>query len=218
MMAKPFVIHADIIDDINLLEPKKDKNKPEKIPEKKVPKPEIVPEMEEVPKMPLEQKAIPKTNSNEKSKEKKAVDKPRRDAPIHLQSDGTSTYTRNGSIVQLQKNVVITQDDIRLASDQARVLFQSTGKGEKSNTVQTVEVNGKVNLSRFTKDPSERITAKSDKAVFDNQAQKVTMDGNARLWKDGHLIKGDRIVYEIITGMIKVDRAQGVVQPEKAGK
>jgi lipopolysaccharide transport protein LptA len=218
MLAKPFVIHADIIDDINQLEPKKDKNKLENGPEKKVPKPEVVPELDEVPKMPLEQKAVPKASSSEKSKEKKSVDKPRRDAPIHLQSDGTSTYTRNGSIVQLQKNVVITQDDIRLASDEARVLFQSTGKGEKSNTVQTVEVNGKVNLSRFTKDPSERITAKSDKAVFDNEAQKVTMDGNARLWKDGHLIKGDRIVYEIITGMIKVDRAQGVVQPEKAGK
>jgi lipopolysaccharide transport protein LptA len=79
-------------------------------------------------------------------------------------------------------------------------------------------VSGKVNLTRLSKDPTERITAKSDKAIFDNDTQKVTLDGNARLWKDGHLIKGDRIVYEIVTGMIKVDRAQGVVQPEKAGR
>jgi lipopolysaccharide transport protein LptA len=121
-------------------------------------------------------------------------------------------------VVHLQKNVVITQDDIRLQSDEARLLFLPDGKKENNNTVQTVEVNGKVKFSRFAKDPAEQITAKSDKAVFDNETQKVTLDGNARLLKDGHLIKGDRIVYEIVSGMIKVDRAQGVVQPEKASK
>ena len=30
-----------------------------------------------------------------------------------------------------------------------------------------------------------------------------------------NLIKGEKITYEITTGMIKVDRAQGVVQPDK---
>jgi lipopolysaccharide transport protein LptA len=214
-------LRADIIDDINQLEPKKDpKTTPPKPTAKPTPTatptPDLIPEPEELPR-PVTPEARPGGKAPEKSKDKKSV-KARRDAPIHLQSDGTSTYSRNGSVVHLQKNVVISQDDIRLQSDEARVLFSPDGKKENNNTVQTVEVNGKVNLTRLSKDPTERITAKSDKAIFDNNAQKVTLDGNARLWKDGHLIKGDRIVYEIVSGMIKVDRAQGVVQPEKAGR
>ncbi|HET9238896.1 MAG TPA: LptA/OstA family protein [Oligoflexus sp.] len=214
-------LRADIIDDINQLEPKKDQKTPTPKPVPKptptaTPTPDMIPEPEELPR-PITPEAKPGSKAPEKPKDKKSV-KARRDAPIHLQSDGTSTYSRNGSVVHLQKNVVISQDDIRLQSDEARVLFSPDGKKENNNTVQTVEVNGKVNLTRLSKDPAERITAKSDKAIFDNNAQKVTLDGNARLWKDGHLIKGDRIVYEIVSGMIKVDRAQGVVQPEKAGK
>jgi lipopolysaccharide transport protein LptA len=216
----PAVLRADIIDDINQLEPK-----PQKTPQPKptasptptaTPTPDVIPEPEDTAR-PVSPEPRPTGKASDKPKDKKTV-KARRDAPIHLQSDGTSTYSRNGSVVHLQKNVVITQDDIRLQSDEARVLFAPEGRRENNNTVQSVEVNGKVNLTRLSKDPAERITAKSDKAIFDNDSQKVTLDGNARLWKDGHLIKGDRIVYEIVTGMIKVDRAQGVVQPEKAGR
>jgi lipopolysaccharide transport protein LptA len=214
-------LRADIIDDINQLEPKKDPKTPPPKPTAKptptaTPAPDMIPEPEELPR-PMTPEPKSNGKASDKAKDRKTA-KARRDAPIHLQSEGTSTYSRNGSVVHLQKNVVISQDDIRLQSDEARVLFSPDGKKENNNTVQTVEVNGKVNLTRLSKDPAERITAKSDKAIFDNNAQKVTLDGNARLWKDGHLIKGDRIVYEIVTGMIKVDRAQGVVQPEKAGK
>jgi lipopolysaccharide transport protein LptA len=214
-------LRADIIDDINQLEPKKDPKTPPPKPTAKptptaTPAPDMIPEPEELPR-PMTPEPKSNGTASDKAKDRKTA-KARRDAPIHLQSEGTSTYSRNGSVVHLQKNVVISQDDIRLQSDEARVLFSPDGKKENNNTVQTVEVNGKVNLTRLSKDPAERITAKSDKAIFDNNAQKVTLDGNARLWKDGHLIKGDRIVYEIVTGMIKVDRAQGVVQPEKAGK
>lgn len=220
----PVALRADIIDDINQLEPKKEK-KPETKPAVKksptpTPTPDMIPEPEELPRpISPEPKAGTKPSAGaEKSKDSKVAEKTRRDAPIHWQSDGTATYSRNGSVVHLQKNVVITQDDVRLQSDEARVLFSPNGKKENNNSVQTVELNGKVTVNRFTKDPSERITARSDRAIFENETQKVTLDGNARLLKDGHLIKGDRIVYEIVTGMIKVDRAQGVVQPEKAGK
>ncbi|WP_141730736.1 LptA/OstA family protein [Oligoflexus tunisiensis] len=218
-LSVPVTVQADIIDDIDELLPKKDKKTPQPKPTAQPtpsPTPDLIPEPEEQP-MPTSQEPKPNGKAPEKAKDKKTV-QTRRDAPIHLQSEGTSTYSRNGSVVHLQKNVVITQDDIRLQSDEARVLFSPDGKKENNNSVQTVEVNGKVKFSRFSKDPTEQITAKSDKAIFDNEAQKVTLDGNARLLKDGHLIKGDRIVYEIVTGMIKVDRAQGIVQPEKAGK
>ncbi len=218
----PHILRADIIDDINQLEPKKEKPNPNnpapKAPDKKPAPLDLGAEPQESPKPAgPELKPSGKAAGADKSKDKKSVERARRDAPIHLASEGTSTYSRNGAVVHLQKNVVITQDDVRLQSDEAKVLF-TNNKKENNNSVQTVEVNGKVNLSRFAKDPTERVTAKSDRAIFENDTQKVTLDGNARLWKDGHLIRGDRIVYEIITGTIKIDRAQGVVQPEKTGK
>ena len=137
----------------------------------------------------------------------------RRQMPIHLQSEGTSTYSQNGSLVYLQKNVIIIQDDVRIQSDEAKVKL---GQTKDQNTVNSVEMKGRVNLNKYSKDPTERLTAKGDKALFDNQDQVVTLEGNARLWRDGHLIRGDKIIYEILTGLVKVDRVQGVVQPEKA--
>ena len=151
-----------------------------------------------------------KSGSNDKGK----VDtNERRKLPIHLQSEGTSTYSQNGSLVHLEKNVVITQDDVRIQSDEAKVKL---GDKNSDSNVQAVEMKGRVNLNRYSNDPSERITAKGDHAIFDNTSQLVTLEGNARLWRDGHLIRGDKIVYEIETGMVKVDRVQGIVQPDKA--
>lgn len=208
-------LRADIIDSIEELEkPKKqtdpkpsDKKKNEtskESPESQLPLLEVPPELPRPP-----------GGSTPKSSGKGLKRNDRRKVPIHLQSEGTSTYSQNGAMVHLQKNVVITQDDIRLQADEAKVALQA---GKEANAVSSVEMIGKVSMARYSKDPNERISARGDRAVFNNSEQIVTLEGNARLWRDGHLIKGDRIVYEIITGMIKVDRVQGVVQPEKAGK
>ncbi len=218
----PNLLLADIIEDIEQLTPKKPKGQtpPSTQPTSSSPSKPAVTDGNAAEPITQPDKTSQKSKASGEGSDpaKKAGERQRRDAPIHLQSDGTSTYSRNGSVVNLEKNVVITQEDLRLQSEQAKVVLASGEKKAGSNSVETVEVSGKVNLSRFAKDPTERITARSDKALFDNNSQKVTLDGNARLWKDGHLIKGDRIVYEILTGMIKVDRAQGIVQPERASK
>ena len=108
---------------------------------------------------------------------------------------------------------MITQEDVRLQSDQAKVKIQ---KGGAADGVSSAEMIGRVKVARSSKDPAQRMTAQGDRAFFDNAGQIVTIDGNARLWRDGHLIEGDRIVYEIISGTVKVDKVKGIVQPEKA--
>ena len=59
------------------------------------------------------------------------------------------------------------------------------------------------------------MVAHGDKAVFYNAQQKVKLIGNARLYRGGDLMKGSKITYDIQTGMVIVDKAQGVVQPEE---
>jgi len=156
------------------------------------------------PSRPNDPKVRPKTREQ------------RQRAPVHFQNAGMTTYSKDRATVLLQNSVVITQDDMRLESDDAKITLQPSGTAEGG--VKTALLTGKVSISRSSSDPSERMNAKSERAIFDNQAQTVALEGNARLWREGNLIKGDRIIYEVTTGMIKVDKAQGVVQPERMKK
>lgn len=229
--------YADIITDIELLDkekkPDKDKEKKqekgqesEPAAKSKTPKahdpgappaeaarppPALIPE-------PMEEVILPPRSAGKASdpKGRAKTKEQRQRAPVHLQSNGTSTYSKDRSMVVLQKDVVITQDDMRLESEEAKITLQPSGAAESG--VKNALLSGGVSISRYSADPSERMNAKSEKAVFDNLAQTVALEGNARLWRDGNLIKGDRIVYEVTSGMIKVDKAQGVVQPERMKK
>ncbi len=234
-------LRADIIDDINELDmpKKKSKNSEETTSEnseatesdsgvKTGDTPPLSPKAPQgktpsvVDKVPVPVKAESSSNkasetgpSNTKSNPAgtKAEREARKKIPVYLSSEGTSTYSQNGSFVNLQKNVVITQDDIKIQANEANLRMS-----KQSGGVSEAEMMGKVSLVRSSKDPAERISAQGDRALFENEQQLVTLEGNARLLRDGHLVKGDRIIYEIVTGMVKVDRVQGVVRPERAEK
>lgn len=235
----PTVLRADIIDDISELEKPKKKSNTE---EEEGQSPEASGENIEAPKTrepaapargstrspvpgSAPEKGAPSSKSSspnkateaEDQKETTAANKAEREArrklPIHLASEGTSTYSQNGSFVHLEKNVIITQDDIRIQANEAKIKM-----AKESGGVDVAEMLGKVSLVRSSKDPGERINAYGDRALFENDSQLVTLEGNARLLRDGHLVKGDKIIYEIVTGMVKVDRVQGVVRPERADK
>lgn len=133
-------------------------------------------------------------------------------SPIRLKSDGKSTYTKNGRLIQLNENVVISQDQLRLQADDAKVHLAEEGA---DNNVEKVEINGNVRVSNFSDIPEEKVSARGDRAFFINKNRTITLVGNARLWKGGHLIKGKQITYDVDTGVITVDKAEGVVKPEE---
>ncbi|RYZ51270.1 MAG: hypothetical protein EOP07_21620, partial [Proteobacteria bacterium] len=173
-------------------------------------KPQLIPEpVDEVIAPPKPTKPVdPKQVAKNKAARQKA--------PVHWQSKGTTTGSKDLSTITLKDDVIITQSDMRLESDEAKVTFQP--KGSPETGVKTAFLTGKVAITRYSDDPSERMNAKSDKATFDNQAQVVTLDGNARLWRDGGLVQGDRITYEVASGQVRIDKARGVVQPERMKK
>jgi lipopolysaccharide transport protein LptA len=173
-------------------------------------KPQLIPEpVDEVIAPP---KPVKPVDPKQVAKNKAA----RQKAPVHWQSKGTTTGSKDLSTITLKDDVIITQSDMRLESDEAKVTFQPKGSAETG--VKTAFLTGKVAITRYSEDPTERMNAKSDKATFDNQAQVVTLDGNARLWRDGGLVQGDRITYEVASGQVRIDKARGVVQPERMKK
>ena len=135
--------------------------------------------------------------------------KPRK-SPIKINSSGTSTFSKKKNLIVLKKDVVITQEDLRLESDEAKIYIRQEN-GEE--VVDRAVLNGGVHVSKFDSDESKMVKARGDKATFFNQRQVVELDGHARLWKGGHLIKGKKIIYDLKSGMISVDEARGVVQP-----
>ncbi len=229
-------LKADIITDIEEIDKEKEAKKPEKkkkaepskaeatkangtskaksAPSLEAQEPELqntIPEPAPTEASPASQGKAPALKSAKgKTKEQ------RQKAPVHWKSEGTTTYSQDRSTITLSKNVMITQDDLRLQSDEAKVTFMPKNSGESG--VKLAVLDGKVDIARYSTDPSERMNAKSDRATFDNQQQVVTLDGNARLWRAGDLVRGERIIYDLTSGMIKIDKAQGVVQPDRTKK
>ncbi len=181
--------------------------------QKNEPKP--LPQKEETPaKAPVKGGAAPKKETAPGAEKKPAAkkQKPTSKEPIRLKSEGRSTYSRDGGIIHLVKNVVITQAELRFQADEAKVHLNQSHQNEEDN-VDRVEVIGNVQIAKFSDDPNEKLTAKGERAFFYNEKRKVVLIGNARLWRGGHLVKGKQISYDLDTGMITVDRAEGVVKP-----
>ena len=145
------------------------------------------------------------------TKKKKVVEKNGFREPIRLKSDGKSIYSRDGGMIHLAENVELTQANLRLQADQAKVFLDQEDSG---NSVSKVEIFGNVHISKNDDDPKERMTARGEKAYFFNEQRQVTLVGNVRLWRGGQLIKGKKITYHLETGMVIVDQASGVVNPE----
>lgn len=187
----------------------KDTAKPTEI--KKPPLPDDEAVKEEKPPTPPPKRKEPTKDGKAAAKKKNE-----KKEPIRLKSDGKSTYSRNGGLIHLERNVVITQGDLRFQADEARVFVRENGPTD--DNIEKVEVIGNVNVTKFSDDPAEKMSAKGERAYFYNDKRKVTLVGNARLWKGGHLFKGREISYDLNKDEITVDKAEGVLRPGEAKK
>lgn len=213
---------GDIIENIEDLEPKPKKEKKEKKDSISDERPKELDQAtpDELPKdlKKLEQEAEKtkpkkKPAKKERASQKKKTSSNSSKEPVLFKGDGPTTYARQDGIITLQENVMITQGDLRMQSDRAKVTL-SDDDSSKEN-VRKVEISGRVKMTKLDPDPKERVVAHGDRAIFLNSEQKVRLIGNARLYRGGDLMKGNQIVYELDTGLVIVDKAQGVVQPSE---
>ena len=202
-------LSADMVDDFEDIEDVKPvKSLPKKVDKSQKEQSIPLPKLDTKPNSPL-------TSSSKKSKKAKGKDdEERKKLPIKLKSDGQATYSKNGGIVELEENVSVSQGNLSFRSDRAKAYFIDVN-GE--NIVDKVEIFGNVRVTKNTINPAEKVKATGNRAYFFNSKRTVTLIGNARLWQGGHLIKGTQITYDLDTGIVKVDRAEGIVNP-KDGK
>lgn len=155
-----------------------------------------------------------KTKPGAKSDGKKPAkndDQAKRREPVQLKSKGLRG-TKDKGVVELSEDVVVTQGDLQLKANHAKVYFD-----EKADEVTQVVVTGNVKVTKASDDPKDRIVANGNEGVFYNSERKVTLKGNAQLKRGDDVIKGKQITYELETGWVSVDTVEGVMQPGEKG-
>ena len=120
-------------------------------------------------------------------------------APIDITSDTVEANQKTNSVV-FKGNVVAKQEDTTLWANTLTILYdQNTKKIKEIIAVGNVKV---VQLEK---------RATSQKATFDQDKNKVVLDGDAVAREGANVIRGERITYY-------VEEERSVVEPVKGGR
>lgn len=134
--------------------------------------------------------------------------------PIKYRSERLAGQKQGGVLV-LEENVVVTQADMKIEADKATLHFDQA-------TNEVIDCVAVGNVKFFRKDPEtgNPVTAEGREAVFNNRDRNVILKGDPKLVRGGDVVRGRQILYDLTSGWVKADRVEGVVQPSKqeAGK
>jgi lipopolysaccharide export system protein LptA len=122
-----------------------------------------------------------------------------RDLPIEIVSDRLEAYNEKRMVV-FSGNAVATQGGRTIRSDVLTLYYkEGKNKEEKSSAVRTAgEAEGPGELERVeakghvTISEGDRIVT-GEEAIFEQDAQKITMTGSAVMREGANIIRGDRI-------------------------
>ncbi len=127
-----------------------------------------------------------------------------------------ATFSGNVKVVQgdttmLCKTLVVFYDNNDQPADTRKPAMKSATPGPTgSSSIRKLEAKGGVVVTQ--KDS----TVTGDNGVFDMRANTVTMKGNVLLTKDKNVLRGDRLIVDLTTGVSRVESdgkpVQGVFQ------
>lgn len=142
-----------------------------------------------------------------------AKDKTDRNSPITYKADKVLTFKtkKDYSVLNLIKNVFIRQGRLTLSSQRAKVYLRPS-KGEQ-NAIDSITIDGNVQVQKSSALPADRVAARGDRAVFKNAQRTVVLTGNAVVVKGEQVVRGDRIRYDLRTGNITISGAKGTLKP-----
>ncbi|MHB9097660.1 MAG: lipopolysaccharide transport periplasmic protein LptA [Syntrophales bacterium] len=131
-------------------------------------------------------------DASAQSKQKPRIE---RDQPIQIVSDRLDAYNEKRMVV-FSGNAVATQGARTIRADRLTLYYreekkpagQTTREPEGTGNLERVEAAGHVTITE-----GERIVT-GDEAVFDQDAQKITMTGGAVMREGANIVRGDRIV------------------------
>jgi lipopolysaccharide export system protein LptA len=145
-------------------------------------------------------------NARAGAKQRTPID---REQPIQIVSDRLEAYHEKRMVV-FTGNAVATQGQRTIRSDRLTLYYKedkktagrSKAETEGPGNLDKVEAKGHVTITE-----GDRIVT-GEEAVFDQEAQKITMTGNAVMQEGANIIRGDRIIVFLYENRGVVDSAE----------
>ena len=140
-------------------------------------------------------------------KKKESLD---RKQPIQITSD-ILEYFNDRRLVVFSGNAVAVQGDVVIRSDKLLLYYKKAADEEKPKEAQDlqqtgdlerIEAKGRVNVTKGTR------VATGDEAVYEQDAEKIIMTGNAVMREGKNVVRGHKI-----TLLMREDR--GIVEPQE---
>jgi lipopolysaccharide export system protein LptA len=144
--------------------------------------------------------------------------------PIKIDADRLDVYDRDGRAV-FEGNVVAVQGDTTMKCTALTVLYEARSRGAAQagtpgpavtpaasqgvpgaptdSAIKKIDCKGPVTIVSKTQ------TATGDNATFDRVANRVLLNGNVTLADGPNLTRGERLVYDLNTGVANVDTTPG---------
>jgi lipopolysaccharide export system protein LptA len=132
--------------------------------------------------------------------------------PIKIDSDRLDVYDKEGRAV-FAGNVVAVQGESTIRCTAMTVFYEknktegaaksATPTGAGDNSIKKIDCAGPVTVVSKTQ------VATADNATFDKAANKVFLIGNAALTDGPNVTRGERIVYDLDTGVANIETTPG---------
>ncbi len=129
--------------------------------------------------------------------------------PIKIDADRLDVFDResravfSGKVVAVQGDTTIECTVLTVFYEQQRGQGATRSAGGQDDAIKRIECKGPVTV--VSKDQ----IATGDNAVFDRVANKVVMTGNVALSQCQNVTRGERMVYDLDTGVANVETAPG---------
>lgn len=114
------------------------------------------------------------------------------DRPVHMRAKGGIQVDLKRRVGVATNDVVISRDDVTVCCDRAEAVYDE-------QRIRKVTCTGRVVIVR-----PDGTKAAADAAIFEADANAVTLKGRARVWTTDARLTGKRIVYDIGADTISV--------------
>lgn len=115
-------------------------------------------------------------------------------SPIHIKSDRMEAMDKNGTVI-FKGNVIAVKGDLTINADRLDVIY--TEKKEKKSGGRQRRVLKKIVATGHVKIVQGKKVGTGQKAIYDKQAEKLVLTGDAQVWEGSNRIKGNRITLYI---------------------
>jgi lipopolysaccharide export system protein LptA len=147
-----------------------------------------------------------------------------RDQPVHIEA-ATLEVRDKDKVATFSGDVRVQQGDTNMRCKSLVVYYEQDSAGDKSGgkpmTAATPGPGGNQQIKRLEAHggvvvTQKQQTATGDKGIFDMKANTVTLTGNVVMTQGKNVLRGERLVVNLTSGVSRVDgsgRVQMLVQP-----